>query len=77
MLHNCYTLITSIINCEFLGDLKNKCYFLRLLAFVKSHVIEEINQFCSTYQSVPLYCLSWEKVEIRLKSLYHILTGTN
>ena len=25
----------------------------------------EVYQYCSTYQSVPLFCLSWEKVEMK------------
>ena len=31
---------------------------------IKSHVIQEINQYCSTYESASLFCLSWEKVEM-------------
>ena len=27
--------------------------------------IEEINQYCSTYQSVPSFWLSWGKVEMK------------
>ena len=40
-------------------------YLWMLLSTIYSPVIEEINQYCSTYQSVPLFWPSWEKVEMK------------
>ena len=34
-------------------------------ALYKAHVIEEINQYCSTFQSLQLFFQSWEEEEMR------------
>ena len=37
----------------------------KILNTIKSQCIQEINQYCLTYQKVPLFCLSREKVEMK------------
>ena len=35
------------------------------LRHIIPNTIEEINQYCLTYQSLELFCQSWEKVEMK------------
>ena len=45
---------------------------------IKLYNIPLKNQYCSTYQSVPLFWLSWEKVEIKTeKSLPYCMKTSN